>query len=632
MTGTPATPPWWRRPWILPALGVLGFFLIRLTAAMCVGDSITSMGDQEAKHTELAWALRHGMFGTENWQLSDFLLTGGNIHHPGYLTISLWFAVLAKFVGQSLLALRLIPILWWTGAIAALCWIVHRRIGPLAAAVLPLAFWFAPVHDIGFQLHTNGSHTEALLPLALLLASFSAFVDAEERSLGLALVSGFFTGYAFAFSYLLWPPILMLLALGAFRPRFWSEPRRLGQALAGFAVGSFPLWFLSILQPGYLWRRSLTEDTSSVFTSVAAGGKTFEQFRFAFVRALRLEWQDGGLFAPAGRELMADGGIYLYRSVAILGGLLLLPAVLRTQGATRRLGIALAILPFAMLVFLSRTTPFEFIKEVYVMSPLGVGLAWPALALGLGWTLWRAGGVDRAIGGATAVAGVLALGFFVLGMAPLMAPIWQPDRADALLRHRYSAYWHYRAEPVPAEQVDLWNDFIDVREQEGDPMGAFGLRMTLYTQDDGEEIREDAWMLESWEEVRGNFERAFPDTFAQVDMTRTAHNIGWGLGIRTGWDVAPIARMVGYAERTGRLPSELEVSAIWEGWGFGRARAELVGATYGLAIPASDSALSVVPSEHQAAVARGMAAGRALGAVPKQGKEATLRSALAGPT
>ena len=628
----PRRDPWYRRPWILPGLGVLAFLCVRLVAALCVGDEITPMGSQEAKHTELAWTLAQGTFGSENWTVSDFLLTAGNLHHAGFLSVSVWFWLLSKIFGSGLLALRLVPIVWWTLAVATWAWIAHRRLGPVAAALVPAAFVLAPIDVIGTQMHANGSHTEVVLPLALLCAAFCVYVDDAQRTTSKAALAGYLTGYAFAFSYLMWPVVLFLLALGALPAAWWSAGKRLWIPVAGFFAGTWPLLLLIVLQPRGLFTRSITEDESSVMGAVAAGGKTFDRLRWAFFDALELEWQDQGLLAPAGRELTADGGIYLFRAVLILGAVVIVPAALRCAGGARRLGLLIGLLPVVLLGALTFTTPFEFVRQVYVLSPLSVGLVWPAAAVGLGLLLWTAPGrLDRALGVVTAALGVAAIAVVFVVSAPSAAGIWQPDRAGALTRHRYSAYWMYGIDPVTAGQVDQWNDLIDVRESQREPMGAYGLRMTIFDRDPEDvELREDAWILDSWEEVRGNFERAFPETFAQVDLDLTAHSIGWGLGIRTRWSEADVARIVGFAEASGRLPPELAAARIWEGWGFGRARAEHVARTRGDELPAAR--LDAVPPEHREAVSRGMAAGVAMGAVPRQRAPAALQAILAGPT
>jgi len=622
----------WRQPWLIPAAGVLLFFLIRLTAALCAGDTLVQMGDQEAKHTEMAWALAQGDLGTTGWRIRDFLLTGGNVHHGGFLSISMWFWALSKVFGESLLTLRMIPILWWTGTVAVWAFVLHRRVGPVAAGLSPIAFLLAPVDVLGWQLHTNGSHTEIVLPLALMCAGFCLYLDAERRTPLLAGAAGLAVGYAVGFNLAMGPVVLLLLLIGVLPPAWWRAPKRLGVAVAGVLVGLWPLWLLMALDfRGFLFR-PLTEDPSSQLGNVARGLGNDKTIPWLFFDALEIEWQQGAILAPGGQLLTVDGGFHLYRTALILGALLLVPAAIRSPGPARRLGLLVGMLPAAMLLIVSWATPFDMVRPVYVLAPLSVGLVWPALAVGLGLGLWsRPAWFDRVLGAATGGVGVLVM-LFVLSVSVSSIPeLWQPDRAGALLRHRYSAYWHYRMGPIPAEQVDRWNDVIDVREQDGDPMGMFGFPMTVLAQE-GEGVPDDGWLLDHWAEVSGNFERAFPLTYASVDLGLAAENIGWGLGIRSGFVVQDFVRLVGSAQRDGRIPPELDLQRIWTGWGYGRARAELVDVARGRTVEPAAEALVLVPEEFRAAASRGMDAAHALGPVPRQRRPTTLRSVLGGPT
>ena len=635
MTGEPTPRRAWRhlRPH-LPLLLAAGLYVLsRLLVVLSAGDLVHPVMDQEAKHTELLWAMSSGRFGEGGWQLFDFLLTAGSLHHPGYLSVSAFYAVLAVPFGPTLLAVRLVPVLCWAVGLSAVGWLVGRRLGRWAGVAVPLLACFAPPDVLAKQLAAVGSHVECVGPLGVALAGWLAWLD-QESSWRRAAFAGVALGYAAAFDYLLGPAILGLVLLAVLPP--WRRPtrRELGALAVGGLVGLWPLWLVMAPDPAGLFQRSITEDPNSTLLNVATGsGRGWFEYRRAFFWALGLEWQELGIFAPGGAEATSEGGRHLVKALVVLGPLLLLPAALLSRH--RRLGLAFALLPVSVLVGIVVTSPFDFVRLAYVMPVWFLGVAWPAVGLGLGWALWRGEGRGlRAVGAATGLLAVLGAATLVALTAADEARMVRLSRAGELLDYRYAAYWHYRIDTITADEVERTNDLIDVLEAEGEPWGAItaglgfpGGEGDLEVGADGPwEAPKPSWpglraRFEGWDEWTNTYRSSQPEAWEAMDPERAGAVMGRAMAIRADGDGALAASLLERARAEEMWPAELAESGFWRGWGFSLGRYE-----------AGDDWLAQVPEEHREQARAGAEAGRARGDVPEVLRRPTVNTVLSGPT
>ncbi|MCO4773138.1 MAG: hypothetical protein KDA24_24095 [Deltaproteobacteria bacterium] len=638
----------------MPASGaVLLFVILRVLVILSAGDILHAGESREAKHTELAWAAATEVLGTSGWGFFDFVLTAGNLHHASFTSVSLVYWLLSLVLGATALAVKLTPLVFWTGGLVAMTALVGRRFGWLAGTALPLCATFATPEMMGWQLSCIGSHSEVVGPLGLMLLAWSACVDAPEeapdRGLRAALCGGAL-GYAVGFSYLMWPVVIGLVVLALLPP--WRRPsrREWGLLAVGVVVGMWPLWLVLAPDPAGLFGRSITEDPNSTMLAVASGsGRSWFEVRRAFFWALHLEWQDQGIYAPGGSLATSEGGLYLVRSLVVFGPLTLLPAALVVKGrGQRRLGLALGALPFCLLAAIVVTSPFDFVRTPYFMPVWFAGVVWPAVGLGLALSLWRTGDLRRRLlGGGTAAVALAGLVSLVAICAPRIPSMVRLDRTPDVLDHRYGAYWHYGFGSVTADEVEQANDLLDVREAQGLPYGAFGLELGFAMAEHRMELGQDGpWVtpkpdwkalrsrFERWEELSQVFARAYPELWENVEPSITAENMGRALAVRADGDGLLVMKLLAVAEAEGRWPDDLSLPAFWRGFGFGCGRGAWLSAAKQTPGPGPGGVgwIDALPPELAAEARGGWAEAAALGDVPPMGRAPVLRTTLGGPT
>ena len=630
--------------------GILVYITLRLFVVLSAGDLLHATESREAKHTELAWAAATGMLGEPGWGFFDFALTAGNLHHASFTSVSLAYWALSLVLGATVLAVKVTPLLFWTGGLAAVTVWVFRCLGWWAGALVPLCATLATPEVLSWQLSCIGSHSEVVGPLGVMLLAWAAFVDRPSDAGGWrAALCGLGVGYAAGFSYLMWPVVIGLGVLALLPPRALPTPREWGLLAAGLLVGLWPLWLVFLPDPGGLFGRSITEDPNSTMFAVATGsGRSFEEYRTAFFWALHLEWQQDGIYAPGGALPTADGGLYLARALVVFGPLALLPAaVLSPVGGQRRLGLALGAMPLCLLTAIVVTSPFDFVRTPYLMPVWFVGVGWPAVGLGLGWARFQRAGWSRVLGGVTAVVSLLGLVGLVSICAPRVPDMLRMERAEAVLQHRYAAYWHYGIGTVTADEVERVNDLLDVREARGEPGGAFGLDLGFAVAEHSMNLgQEGPWetpkpdwkslvsRFERWEELSQGFARSYPQRWEQVDLVVVAENMGRAMAVRADADGELVAALIGQAHREERWPKELDEGSFWRGFGFGCGRSAWIAAARQMPGPGPEGVAWIegLAPDAAAQVRAGWTEAARLGAVPEMGRSPLLITTLGGPT
>jgi len=217
----------------------------RLVILLACPDLLHDWDAGELKHLDLALFGLPAVEGGFLDALQRWLSAPENIHHGGYVVLSVGYAAASAVFGHSLLLLRLFPLLATTGA-AVCAWLLLRdRLGERAGLIALMLFVGAPPILLKWSLTARGGHTEAILlvPLLALLCN-SALRDDRPWRWGLA---GAVAGFGVYFTYLAAPAALLiggaalLERAGAGRgPRL---RRAAGASLVGAVVGFSPWLF-----------------------------------------------------------------------------------------------------------------------------------------------------------------------------------------------------------------------------------------------------------------------------------------------------------------------------------------------------------------------------------------------------
>lgn len=576
-----------RRSWVPIVLLTLLWASHRLAVALSAGDFLYPLEPSEAKHTQIAWDLASGTFGSR--PMRAYVTNSGNVHHGSYLSVAASYVFSAAGLGWTALSMRVVPIVW--GALAVALWLrtLQRFLGLGAAVMAAVGLLFVPTIYLGLQVTMLGSHTEAVLPLA---AATWAWMRVAARGDGpvppsAAALLGAAWGYGAAFSYLLWP-FLALQALLLFAlPRRPAHDGRAAAALAtGIVIGLWPLWLILVLDPASLLRHSVTEDPGSSLGHLATGAGSDTELLWRTIRSNLpgsfRDWYTTKAQAPA---LLGGAGFEsrAYK-LAFLGPLLLLPWAFRERdSAVRRLGLFVALAPTLLYLFVCFASPWKpHIRERYLLAAGLLGWSAPSVLWGLG---------VRAIGEGTRRWGALAGTFALVALlwplparVPEALQVLRLDRAKGVLSHRAVLYYNLGIHTVWAEQAPWVNDLLAVRaagHRSGDPHAWDGIQAGLGA---GAPVEHLGLAAEAWSPPTSTFrdlrpglrewsERQGYKPDQPEDPLRAAQNTGWGFGIRTGFDPRAMLAVVAEGRGSDRWPEALGWDELWYGWGLGCGRA-----------------------------------------------------------
>jgi hypothetical protein len=593
----------------------------RLLVILSAGDFLYPLEPSEAKNTQIAWDLMSGRFGEPGYELHNYIVNNGSIHHGSYSSAALAYWLVSRVFGFTLLSVRMVPLLAWTGALLVFGETLRRRVGVTGMALALVGLAGVPTLFIGFQLTFLGCHPESVLPLAAAVASWLAWLD-DPKSRVRSLLLGVCVGYATIFSYLLWPFLALMAALSFLPPLPRPNLSALASAAGGVLLGFWPLWLIFGLGgASVLFGSPITENPETTLVETASGmGLDWEEFRVTFWGNLPFGFEDYWMSHPEAPRF--DGIDMFFEEVAyralVFGPLLLLPwAITDRDPLTRRLGILTAVAPILVYSWLAFASPWKpHVPPRYFVPFALFGFAAPGIAVGLGlrrmlWPKWY-----RVLGLPLLVAGV----GWLIALAPhrwheAMDAV-RTEKAEALLEHRYVAYYNLGVGTVWGAMVGDLNDFIDVRAASGDPEAFDGFQAGMWGAGGRLALGRREWELPQFEKGSmrsGLREWAERDSYRNPEdhdePAHVARNVGWGAGLRAGWNLQTVARTLRHLQGDGDWPEGLAVDDFWLGLGtgYGRARPDAT---------EDDLPSQLSPGERESLV-EGMRAGRALGPVPK---------------
>ncbi|HCP46174.1 MAG TPA: hypothetical protein DIU15_09040 [Deltaproteobacteria bacterium] len=624
---------------------VLAFFCHRLLVILSAGDFLYPLEPSEAKNTQIAWDLVTGRFGQGDFNFGTYLANSGSVHHASYSSGAFLYWLSSLFLGFGLLSVRIIPLLCWTATLYLWMRLLRGIFGTTAAALSGVGLFLVPSLFLAFQLTFLNCHPEAVLPLVLAVIAWLHWHHDEgpKRKRGLWL--GLAVGYAFIFSYLLWPFLLLMALLSLIPPRRWPGRESLKGIALGLGLGLWPLWLIALTDPFAIFRYSITERPETTLVNMALGvGNSTELFWQTVRENLPYGSHDYWLAQmEPGRWWGGAAFERIAYHLLVYAPLILLPWTLTDRDArVRRLGTLIAIAPAAVYLWLAFASPWKPNIPVRYLVPLGLlGFSAPGIAVGLGLRRFRAG---KRTGALLALLGAGTLLWLTPPRAQEQWTAVQPDRMAALSEHRYVAYYNLGIGTVWAEQVQDVNDLIDVRTAQGDHRGFGGIQAGLWGSGRRLGLGEGDWEAQplSWHSLSAGIaewgERQSylqhesempeddpdPHRLAKDDPRIAAQNIGWGAGIRARWQSDLMASTVREAQASGLWPDHLNWSDFWEGYGMGLGRAHPELSLDPLSLP------GVLPEEARGPVSRGMTAGRAVGEVPEAPRIPVFKS-VRGP-
>lgn len=612
------------------AAGIVAVFAVvllwtahRLFIALSAGDFLYPLEPSEAKHTQIAWDLLSGRF-LDDLPLKAYLTNSGNVHHGSYSTVAALYVLAHKLWGHDQLSMRAVPIAF--GALALALWadVVRRLFGVAAVVLVGVGAFFVPMVFLGLQVTMLGSHSEAVLPLVLTVCAFVAVAGTPTPTLTRVGLLGLSWGYATAFSYLLWPVLLLESLILLLPPRPAFSKRHLGALLFGGIVGLWPIWLIVTLDPPALFAHSVTEDPTSTLSNLAQGGQSSSELLWRTIRtnlpgSFRDYWVEVAR-APA----WMGGAAFETRAyrLAFLGPLVILPwAVATTDHATKRLALLVALAPVTLYLFVCWASPWKpQIRERYLMAVALLAWTAPAVLFGVASSQLRAG--RRSFG----VLGIVLA--TAAALWPLPARVEEarlavrPERM-VLLRHHWSVlYYNLGIGTVWAEQSRDVNDLLAVRlaqYEAGDDHAWDGVQAGL---GGGAPVEHLGLAAQSWDPPVVGFNELRPGVREWSerqgyrppgqgdDPKRAAQNVGWGFGIRTAFDPARMLAVWRDGHRSDRWPPTLSWEHVFEGWATGCVRHHA--ADEGARCAFVGDALDEIGAANAEGLRRGEALGRAL--------------------
>jgi hypothetical protein len=613
--------PWKRALGPLAVATVVGVFALhRVLVILSAGDFLFPIEPWEGKNAQIAWDLLTGRFGEEHYGLAAYVANAGAAHHASYSSTALVYLFVSKVLGFGMVGVRVTPLLFWIASLALWTECLRRVLGTTSAVLAGVGLFLVPTAVIAWQLTFIGCHSEAVLPLAAVVTAWMAWLARKGHSVALSILLGACAGYAFAFSYLLWP-ILGLMALLTLLPPRPTVSAASGGAFAGGALlGAWPLLLIVAVDPGALFTLPVTEDPGTRLTDIGAGqggslGLFWTTFTAPFAGFVNDYWiatdNPGALWGRWRFEGLA------WR-LAVFAPLPLLPlGWLLRRDAAGRLVMLVALAPLLGLVYVAYGSPFKPDLPVRYLLPLGfLGWSAPAVAVGCGLRLLK----DRSSSTPRRVAAwvaVVAGGLVLLWLAPPRlietANAVRGDRGGDLGEHRYVAYYNLGIGTTWAAQIEEVNDLLDVRAAAGSPDAFAGMQGGLLHDLQPTGIGRDTWAplpldadsitmgLQEWTE-----RQSYRDDPLREYTPVAAENIGWGTGIRSRWQPHAAAVALAGARAQGEWPDELAVESFWEGYGLGWGRASDDAPATPEMMPRS------IPEAFHDAVARGVSRGRTL--------------------
>jgi len=216
------------------SLLLLALFLAdRLLLIFGQPDLLHDLDPGELKHMQLALG---GLPNQGGWVdgIKSWVSGPENIHHGGFPTVSVLFALLSKAFGETLQTLRLIPISAALAAAALIAVWLRRRGGDIPSLLALALLLGAPLLFLKWTCVARGGHTEALLFAPLLLVLLERALRSSKPTAW--LLAGGSAGFAVYFSYLT-IPLVLVLSVGALSEAAIIHKRRLLSVAVPLAVG-----------------------------------------------------------------------------------------------------------------------------------------------------------------------------------------------------------------------------------------------------------------------------------------------------------------------------------------------------------------------------------------------------------
>tara|TARA_Y100001968_G_scaffold332665_1_gene391720 strand:+ start:351 stop:2351 length:2001 start_codon:yes stop_codon:yes gene_type:complete len=640
------------------ALVLLGFFAHRLLVILSAGDFLYPLEPSEAKNTQIAWDLISGRYGSGDFTLGNYLANSGSVHHASYSSGALVYWLLSQFTALDLLSVRLVPLLASTAALGLWMMILRRTFNSVSAALAGLGLLLVPTLFIAFQLTFLNCHPESVLPLTGAIGAWLWWLDGRPDDARRGLLLGACVGYAFIFSYLLWPFLGLLLLLTFVGPRPQLSHSQLKSLSTGLLLGLWPLWLILLNDPLALFTYSITErEETTLFNMMLGRHLNLELYLQTVRENLPYAFHDYWLVQEQASKFWGgqafEGIAY---KLLTFGPLILLPwALLEAAPQRRRLALMVALAPPLVYLWLAFASPWKPNVPVRYLVPLGLlGFSAPAVGIGLAMGQLKS---NRN----SAWLLLLLCSIWTLWLLPPRAKeasaSLRLERAPLILEHRYVTYYNLGIGTVWAEQVQDVNDLIDVRSAQGKATGFSGIQAGLWGSGRRLALGEGDWQAPqlSWEalfsgiqewaerqsylpyegDVGGDLDDD-PHRPVRDDLAVAAFNIGWAAGIRASWDSAVVVSVVEEAQGQAVCPEQpadwqrpcwpsyLDWQLFWEGYGFGLGRARPGISAH------PDSLPTALPPEARLPISTGISAGRAMGQVPEAPRQPLFKS-VRGP-
>jgi hypothetical protein len=165
-------------------------------------------------------------------------------HEGGGFLVSLLEVVAFALIGPSVLAVKLVAVVFGACILAAVLQLAREHCSPRAAWFVAVAFVLAPDPFVRFSLIPVGTHYEAMLFVALVLLFALRLLRAETGRPRDAILLGLSAGFGLYVSLQMLAALLAVALAFVVRRRFRVATRETGLALGAFVVGALPLWIM----------------------------------------------------------------------------------------------------------------------------------------------------------------------------------------------------------------------------------------------------------------------------------------------------------------------------------------------------------------------------------------------------